>query len=412
MRKTNYAAFAISILMTGALLGGCGAAGAPASSSQAGNRTSASFSSSTAPVTTVAAAESDLFTSRDLEQSADLSQAKEISVSSGGSVSIKEAGVYILSGTAENASIVVEAGDEDKVQLVLKDLKITNAHQACILVENADKVFITSAEGSDNSLTVSGKFTDDNDAVIFSKDDLVINGLGKVTINSTKDGIRSNDDLKATGGTWTITAEDTAIKAHESIYSYSGVYELTAGNDGLHAENNDDDTKGDIVIKGGNYSIKAGDDGVHGTTGVTIDGGSMTVTAGEGIEATQVLINDGSLNITASDDGINAGQKSKSMNVKIEINGGDVTVVMGSGDTDGIDSNGDLIITGGTINVTAQSPFDYDGNCTHTGGKIIVNGTETDTITNQMMGGHGGGRGGQMGSEMGGRNGYFGGGPR
>ena len=160
MRKTNYAAFAISILMTGALLGGCGATGAPASSSQAGNQTSASFSSSTAPVTLVAAAESDLFTSRDLEQRADLSQAKEISVSSGGSVSIKEAGVYILSGTAENASIVVEAGDEDKVQLVLKGLKITNAHQACILVENADKVFITSAEGSDNSLTVSGKFTD------------------------------------------------------------------------------------------------------------------------------------------------------------------------------------------------------------------------------------------------------------
>ncbi|MBR4808293.1 MAG: carbohydrate-binding domain-containing protein [Lachnospiraceae bacterium] len=412
MRKTNYAAFAISILMTGALLGGCGATGAPASSSQAWNQTSASFSSSTAPVTLVAAAESDLFTSRDLEQRADLSQAKEISVSSGGSVSIKEAGVYILSGTAENASVVVEAGDEDKVQLVLKGLKITNAHQACILVENADKVFITSAEGSDNSLTVSGKFTDDNDAVIFSKDDLVINGLGKVTINSTKDGIRSNDDLKLTGGTWTITAEDTAMKAHESIYSYSGVYELTGGSDGLHAENNDDDTKGDIIIKGGNYTIKAGDDGVHGTTSVTIDGGSLTITAGEGIEATQVLINDGTLNITASDDGINAGQKSKSMNVKIEINGGDITVVMGSGDTDGIDSNGDLIITGGTINVTGQSPFDYDGNCTHTGGKIIVNGTETETITNQMMGGHGGGRGGQMGSEMGGRNGNFGGGPR
>ncbi|MBR5336462.1 MAG: carbohydrate-binding domain-containing protein [Lachnospiraceae bacterium] len=391
-------------MMMTALIGGCTGTGNSASSAASNSSQTkaetASYSGSTASVATVTSAESDLFTSRDLEQAADLSQAKEITVSSGGSVSITEAGTYVLSGNAENASVVVEAGDDDKVQLVLKDLKITNTHQACILVENADKVFITSAEGSDNSLTVSGKFTDDNDAVIFSKDDLVLNGLGKVTVSSTKDGIRSNDDLKATGGTWIITAEDTAIKAHEGIYACSGVYELTAGSDGLHAENNDDDTKGDIIIKGGNYSIKAGDDGIHGTTGVTVDGGCLTITAGEGIEATQVLINDGVLDITASDDGINAGQKSKSMDVKIEIGGGDITVVMGSGDTDGIDSNGDLIITGGTINVTAQSPFDYDGNCTHTGGKIIVNGTETDTITNQMMGGHGG-RGGQMGEQTG-----------
>ena len=71
---------------------------------------------------------------------------------------------------------------------------------------------------------------------------------------------------------------------------------------------------------------------------------------------------------------------------------------MGSGDTDAIDSNGDLLITGGTIDITGQSPFDCDGSCQHTGGTIIVNGTQTDDITNQMMGGqHGGQMGGQMG---------------
>ena len=71
----------------------------------------------------------------------------------------------------------------------------------------------------------------------------------------------------------------------------------------------------------------------------------------------------------------------------IEINGGNLTIKMGAGDTDGIDSNGNLYINGGTIDITANSPFDYDGESKYTGGTIIVNGEETNTITNQMMGG-------------------------
>ena len=62
---------------------------------------------------------------------------------------------------------------------------------------------------------------------------------------------------------------------------------------------------------------------------------------------------------------------------------------MGRGDTDAIDSNGDLYINGGTLNITAESPFDYDGTSEYNGGKIIVNGEETNTITNQKMGGGG-----------------------
>ena len=68
---------------------------------------------------------------------------------------------------------------------------------------------------------------------------------------------------------------------------------------------------------------------------------------------------------------------------------------MGQGDTDAIDSNGNLYINGGTINITAQSPFDYDGEAKYSGGTLIVNGTETTSITNQMMGG-----GGMMGKKQ------------
>ena len=343
----------------------------------------------------------ELFTERDLTQTADLSEAVTLTVSDGKTVTISEAGVYVLTGSAENACVVVDAEDDDKVQIVLDGVSIVNDSQPCILVENADKVFLTSAEGSENTLTVTGTFGDE-DAVIYSKDDLVLNGLGTVTISSTEDGVCSNDDLKLTGGTWNITASDTALKAHDSLCVYDGTYTVKAGNDGLHAEDSDDDTAGSIVIQGGTFNIQAGDDGVHATTSVTVYGGTLTISAAEGIEATQVIINDGTVSVKATDDGINAGRKSSSLSVKIEINGGDISVSMGAGDTDAIDSNGDLVITGGTIDITAQSPFDYDGQCSYTGGTIIVNGQETNSITNQMMGGGMmGGQGGQFGGQGG-----------
>ncbi len=355
----------------------------------------------------------ELFTSRDLAQTADLSEATSVTVTDGETVTVTEAGVYVVTGSAENATIVVNAGDEDKVQLVLNGVSIVNAHQPCILVENADKVFVTSAEGSENFLTVSSTFTVDEDAAIFSRDDLVLNGLGSVTVSSAGDGVRSNGDLKLTGGTWNITAEDTAIKAHNSISACDGTYVLNAANDGLHAENNDDDTVGSIAIEGGSFTIQAGDDGIHATTSTTVSGGTLTISAGEGIEATQVIINDGAVSIRATDDGINAGQKSDSMPIRIEINGGDISITMGAGDTDAIDSNGDLVITGGSIDISAQSPFDYDGSCSFTGGTITVNGTQISTISNQMMGGGmmGGQMGGQPGGMMGGQPGGFGGRP-
>ncbi len=89
---------------------------------------------------------------------------------------------------------------------------------------------------------------------------------------------------------------------------------------------------------------------------------------------------------------MNAGNKSNKYTTTIEINGGDITIDMGQGDTDAIDSNGNLYINGGTINITAQSPFDYDGEGELNGGEVIVNGTEIDELTTQMMGGGSGGR--------------------
>ncbi len=351
-------------------------------------------------------AKSDLFSDRDLQQEVDLTDAVTYTLTDGQSVSITAAGVYVLTGSAKNATVYVEADKEDKVQLVLDGLSVTNSDTPVIYVKSADKVFVTTA--ADSTLTVTGSFTADGDTntdgVIFSKSDLVLNGTGTLTVSSTRNGIVGKDDLKITGGAYMITAQVKAIEANDSIRVSDGVLQLTAGTDGLHAENDDDNSKGYIYIGGGTIAITAGDDGIHAATAVQVDGGAITITGSEGIEATYVQLNGGTITIDSWDDGINAAQKSASYRATVEINGGDITVSMAAGDTDGVDSNGDIIVNGGTIQVIGNSTFDYDGSAQYNGGTIIVNGQQIDYIPNQMMGGRGG-----FGGGFGGGRGGFGG---
>ena len=306
----------------------------------------------------------DIFTDRDLEQTADLTSAEKYTVSDSSDITITSEGVYVITGTAENCTVIVDAASEDKVQIVLDSVSITNTDSPAIYVKSADKVFVTTTD-STSTLTVTGAFTADGttntDAVIFSKDDIVINGTGTLNISSTGNGITSKDDLKITSGTLNITCTDDALEANDSVAVAGGNITIDTDKDGIHCENDEDDTVGYVYICGGTLDITSDDDGIHGTTIVQIDGGTITVNGHEGIEGTYIQINDGVITVSASDDGINAASKSNSYTPTVEINGGDLTIKMGSGDTDAIDSNGNLYVTGGNINITAQSAFDYDG---------------------------------------------------
>ena len=350
------------------------------------------------------------FTDRDLEQTADLSEAVYYSVSSGQDITITSAGVYVLSGEASNVTVYVEAGKDDKVQLVLDGVSVTNESFPVIYVKSADKVFVTTS--ADSTLSVTGTFVSDGntntDGVIFSKSDLTLNGPATLTVSSTDNGIVGKDDLKITGGTYVINAASKAIEANDSIRIANGVLYLTAGTDGLHVENDEDASKGYIYIGGGSLTITAGDDAIHATTVVQTDGGTIAITAAEGIEATYIQFNAGSVSIQASDDGVNAAYKSSAYTPTVEINGGEITVSMGAGDTDGIDSNGNIIVNGGTVSVTGNSTFDYDGTAQYNGGTIIINGQQASSIPNQMMGGRGGfgGGNGGFGGGRGGRGGW------
>ena len=346
--------------------------------------------------------ESDMFSSRDLKQTADLTEAVTYTVSDGQDIHITASGVYVLTGSAADMTVYVEAGAEDKVQIVLDGVTVTNSNFPVIYAKTADKVFVTVS--GDSSLSVTGSFVSDGstktDGVIYAKTDLVLNGTASLTVSSAYNGIVCKDDLKITGGTYHITARSKAIEANDSIRIAGGTLNLIAGTDGLHAENDQDDTKGYIYISGGCLTITAGDDAIHANAVVQIDGGSFSIRAAEGIEGTYIQLNGGTINIQSSDDGINAANKSGAYRATVEINGGDITVAMGAGDTDGIDSNGDIIVNGGTISVTGNSTFDYDGSAQYNGGMIIANGQQINYIPNQMMGGGGRGGWGGMGGSM------------
>ena len=338
-----------------------------------------------------------LFTDRDLTQTADTSAAKTIDLQNGQTYTVSEEGIYVIKGSATDCTILVDADEQAKVQLVLDGVSITNSDFPAVYVVSADKVFLTSV--GENTLAVTGTFRADGetstDAVIFSKQDLTLNGTGSLTLTSAEgNGITGKDDLKVTGGTYKITSALDAVEANDSISICDGTFTIDTQKDGLHCEN--DEGEGDICITGGSFTINAGSDGIQATNTLQIDGGTFDVNGAEGFEATYVQINDGTIRIYASDDGINATVKGASSDVAVEINGGDITIEVGPGDTDAIDVNGSVYVNGGTIHITAQmSSFDYDGTAEFNGGTIIINGQEVSEIPQSMMGG-GFGRGGRM----------------
>ena len=331
----------------------------------------------------------DMFTKRDLDGTYDKSEAVKITLSGktatcnssnvqieDGVVTIKSAGVYILSGTLSDGTIIVDAGDEDKVQLVLDGVSITAADYAAIYAKNADKVFVTLADGAENSLTVSRDYvqTDDNnvDAVIFAKCDLTLNGTGSLTVkDTTGHGIVSKDDLVVTGGTYTIDSQDHCLNGKDSVRIADGTFNLSCDEDGIHA-GNDDQQDGYVYIEGGDINISVGDDAIHAEGLLIITGGDIDVSKSyEGVEGYKILVTGGNIDVISSDDGFNAagGSSSGSGDNKGGFGGGPG---LGGVDMDA-DSDAYILITGGTININADGDgLDSNGCIGITGGSVCV----------------------------------------
>lgn len=246
----------------------------------------------------------DMFTERDLAGTYEESGAVYVTLSDDGitgetdgvaingqTVTITAEGTYIFSGTLSEGQIVVDA-DNAKVQIVFDNVDITCASSAAVYVKSAEKVFVTLAEGSQNTLRNTDEYVaiDDNniDAVIFAKSDLTLNGTGSLTIVSAEGhGIVSKDDLKITGGTYDITAAGHSLSGKDSVRIADGTFILTAEKDGIHAENADDEEKGYIYIADGDFTITSDGDGMDASSIVQIEDGTFDITAGGGAANSQ-----------------------------------------------------------------------------------------------------------------------------
>lgn len=364
MKKTAVCSLAITVLFS---LSACSCAdvtGAVSDSEPA----QASQTESAEVVST--ASTSGMFTDRDMEIGYDEQTSAQIILSknsassdsdavqiSGSTVTITEEGTYILSGTLKDGMVVVSAENTDKIQLVLDDVEITNSTSAAIYVLEADKVFITTASGSENTLANGGEYVaiDDNniDAVIFSKSDLTLNGAGTLTINAAAGhGVVSKDDLVLTSGTYVITAASQGLSGKDSVRIANGTYTITSGKDGIHAENTDDTSLGFLYVAGGSFAIAADGDGMSASADLQIEDGSFTITTGEG-SASVVMATD-TMNFgwqggfqsqtTATTEEDSVSQKGIKADGAVTITGG--TFEMDTAD-DSIHSNSDIHIAGG-----------------------------------------------------------------
>lgn len=295
---------------------------------------------------------------------------------------ITDAGSYILSGTSSGQVIVDAKGH---VRIVLDGVTIDSHIGAAIQIDNAASTVLELAEGTTNHVADAPTRADGRiDGAIYASDDLVITGTGALDVTANfADGIVGKDDLRISSGTIKVTSVDDGIRAKDSLTIDGGSITIDAADDGITSTNDTDLGRGQITITGGVLAITSGDDGITAEQRIWITGGTITIDAAdEGIDAPVIVIDDGQITINAADDGINASASNIiTTGLGITINGGDITILMAAGDADALDSNGDLTITGGTIDITARSPFDYDGIGTFTGGTITVNGQPVTHLT-------------------------------
>jgi hypothetical protein len=229
-------------------------------------------------------------------------------------ITITKEGDYIIEGSLSDGTIIVDVDDSEKVQLILDGVSINSSNSAAIYVKEADKVFVTLAKGTENTLSNGGEFdeTDANiDAVIFSKTDLTLNGTGSLTINSPAGhGVVSKDDLVITNGTYYVTAGLHGFAGKDSVAIANGTFNVTAGKDGIHSENDDDDEKGLVYIENGDFNFSVESDGISAVNEIYVADGNIKITKSyEGLEARIVNICGGAIDITSSDDGLNATDK-------------------------------------------------------------------------------------------------------
>lgn len=331
----------------------------------------------------------------------------------GETVTISQAGTYILSGTATNGRIIVSADKTAEIKLIFNGVDITCADNAPLLVSKAKKVYIVLEDGTENVLTDSASYSlgeDDSntDGAIFSKADLTINGSGTLTVNANyKHGIVSKDDLVITGGNINVTSASTAMEGKDSVKISGGTFNISAGTNGIKSTNTEASDKGFISVTGGSFTLVANNDAFEAETVLSIQDGSFDITTGGG-SANASMKSDGTPNrnwqnnmgnggggpngmgrpddngngtggeppamptadSTDTTDSTSTSAKALKAGSEVNISGGELKI--DSAD-DSVHSNGNIVITGGNISVASgDNGMHANGNLTISDGTVDI----------------------------------------
>ena len=344
-------------------------------------------------------------------------------------VTITAAGTYRLSGEITDGQIAVNAGKEDEVRLILDGFTISNTSSSAVYGIKSGSITITTEEGTDNYISDGTQYqyeeegADEPDAAVFSKDDIILEGSGTLTVTGNYGcGIRSKDDLTVKSGTYVIDAVQDAMKGKDSVEIEGGTFTLNAGEDGIQASNDEEEDKGyvkisdgtfsitaaakgikaetllevtggtididskddavhcngDVNITGGTFTIATGDDGIHADNQVVIDDGTITIIESyEGIEGLTIDINGGVIDVTSEDDGLNTagGNDGSGNDGSGNLESGMEGRPGGPGGTFGSTEGAYIKITGGEIKVSASGDgIDSNGDFYMEGGTVIVEG--------------------------------------
>lgn len=373
MKKIVY-----SLLLSTVLLASCtqaedtsqSSASQDSSTTQTSTTTTTTSSSSSAEATTYYGdyKDEDLETSYKKADATTIKLSDETTVKGEGvtvddqTVTITAAGTYVVSGEL-TGQLVVNAPKDATVRLIFNGVTITGDSSAAVNVQQADKVITTLAKGTTNTLKDSDTYEladgeTEPDATFYSKEDLTINGTGKLVVEGNySNGIRSKDDLTLVSGTYEVTAKNNALKGKDSVAIRDGKYTLTTTEgDAIQANNAEDDTKGYVAIDGGKFTIASGRDGIQAETNINAQNAEMNIKTADGAESTDIdteesykgmkagnalVISSGTYTIDSADDSIHS-------NNTFELKAGTITAKSGD---DGIHADSQLTISGGTVDI-------------------------------------------------------------
>ena len=368
-------------------------------------------------------------------------------------VTISEPGTYRVSGTLSDGQLAVTG--TGVVRVILDKASITNKSSSALVAQEVDKLVIITAEDTTNTLTDATTYSypdssvTEPDAALFSSVDTIFGGDGELVVNGrATDAITSKDGLVIASGDITVTAVDDGIKGRDYLVVSDGAVTVTTGGQGLKSTKDSDDTAGYVLVSGGTITVTttgqssdcinavtnalftAGeltlsctDDAIHADERLMVEGGAITVTNSyEGLESAVVVISGGEVDVTSSDDAINANDGSGAgnpgggqpggtgptpvapggqnggfggrtpgansgrrpgggsgeavENAAVVIRGGEITL---NADGDGIDSNGTIAISGGTTissgaNRQGDGALDSNGSLQVNGGTVAATG--------------------------------------